>query len=42
MKQIRVGVFETNSSSTHSLTVFTKDEYDMFEKVNFLYQILMM
>lgn len=32
MKQIRVGVFETNSSSTHSLTVFTKEEYDLFQK----------
>jgi len=28
MKQIRVGVFETNSSSTHSLTILTKTQYD--------------
>jgi hypothetical protein len=28
MKQIRIGVFETNSSSTHSLTVLSKEDYD--------------
>ena len=28
MKQIRRGVFETNSSSTHSITICMKDEYD--------------
>ena len=28
MKQIRHGVFETNSSSTHSITMCTKAEYD--------------
>ena len=28
MKQIRNGVFETNSSSTHSITMCTKAEYD--------------
>lgn len=27
MKQIRIGVFETNSSSTHSLTICTEEEY---------------
>lgn len=26
MKQIRVGVFETNSSSTHSLTICTEEQ----------------
>lgn len=30
MKQIRQGVFETNSSSTHSLTMVSKEEYDKF------------
>lgn len=28
MKQIRRGVFETNSSSTHSLTICTEDQYN--------------
>jgi len=28
MKQIRLGVFETNSSSTHSLTICTKAQFD--------------
>ena len=30
-KQIRVGVFETNSSATHSLTVYKKDEWENFK-----------
>ena len=30
MKQIRYGVFETNSSSTHSLTICTDEEYQKF------------
>lgn len=34
MKQIRVGVFETNSSSTHSITVCTKEEYEKLESGN--------
>lgn len=32
MRQIRHGVFETNSSSTHTLTICTKEEYKQFEK----------
>lgn len=28
MKQIRIGTFETNSSSTHSLVVCTEEEYN--------------
>ena len=28
MRQIRRGVFETNSSSTHSLTICTEDQYN--------------
>lgn len=28
MKTIRIGVFETNSSSTHSMTIVTKDDYE--------------
>ena len=27
-KQIRIGIFETNSSSTHTLTICTKKEFD--------------
>lgn len=33
-KQIRRGVFETNSSSVHSLTMCSSKEYDEFEKGN--------
>lgn len=29
---IRYGVFETNSSSSHSLCVCTKEEYEKFKK----------
>ena len=32
MKQIRHSVFETNSSSTHSLTICTKGEYAKWKK----------
>ena len=32
MIQIRSGVFETNSSSTHSLTMCTKEEYQSWKK----------
>lgn len=28
MKTIRMGTFETNSSSTHSITIMTRKEYD--------------
>ena len=28
---VRQGVFETNSSSVHSLTMATKDDYEKFE-----------
>lgn len=31
MKQIRHGVFETNSSSTHSITMCMKSDYDAWE-----------
>lgn len=33
-KQIRRGVFETNSSSTHSLTMMMKSDYDRWGKYN--------
>lgn len=32
MRQIRRNVFETNSSSTHSITMCSKDEYDRWRK----------
>ena len=31
-RQIRIGVFETNSSSTHSLTMCSRDDYEKWEK----------
>ncbi len=31
-RQIRRGVFETNSSSTHSITMMMKNDYDRWEK----------
>ena len=37
MKQIRRGVFETNSSSTHSVTVCTEDEYNKWKRGELLY-----
>lgn len=30
-QQIRFGVFETNSSSTHSITIVDKEDYDKWE-----------
>lgn len=33
-KQIRRGVFETNSSSTHSLTMMMKSDYERWEREN--------
>ena len=36
-KQIRRGVFETNSSSVHSLTMCTGEEYKKWESGEFLY-----
>lgn len=32
MRQVRVGVFETNSSSTHTLVIMTKEQHDKFKK----------
>jgi len=31
MRQVRLGVFETNSSSTHSLTICSMDEYNKWK-----------
>ena len=35
--QIRTGLFETNSSSTHSLTMCMKDEWEAFKRGDKLY-----
>ena len=37
-KQIRHGVFETNSSSTHSLTICSKEEFEAWVKGKLLYR----
>lgn len=36
-RQIRRGVYETNSSSTHSLTMCTEEEYDKWCSGEFLF-----
>ena len=36
-KQIRRGVFETNSSSTHSLTMCSKEDYDKWVNGEFMF-----
>jgi hypothetical protein len=37
--QVRCGVFETNSSSTHSLVICTADEYRRFKCGDLLYDV---
>lgn len=32
MRKVRLGMFETNSSSVHSLVICTKEDYEKFEK----------
>lgn len=39
MRQIRKNVFETNSSSTHSLTMCTKEEYDNWKNGKLMFDI---
>lgn len=39
MRQIRKNVFETNSSSTHSLTMCTKEEYDNWKSGKLMFDI---
>ena len=36
-RQIRVGVFETNSSSTHSLTMCSEEEFEKWKAGELLY-----
>ena len=37
MKQIRKNVFETNSSSTHTLAICTEDEYKKWQEGKMLF-----
>lgn len=37
MKQLRRGVFETNSSSTHSITICSGDEFDLWREGEIYY-----
>lgn len=37
MRQVRFGVFETNSSSTHSLVICTQGEYEQFKQGELMY-----
>lgn len=37
MRTIRNGVFETNSSSTHSITIMNKEDYDRWQNENLYY-----
>lgn len=37
LKVIRRGVFETNSSSTHSITMCSKEDYDKWERGEMFY-----
>lgn len=37
MRQIRVGVFETNSSSTHSLTIVSEEDYEKWKSGKLLF-----
>lgn len=41
MKQIRKNVFETNSSSTHSLTMCTEAEYEKWKNGELIYDCCM-
>lgn len=36
-RRIRCGVFETNSSSTHSICICTKEDYDKWKNGEMLY-----
>jgi len=37
MRQVRHSVFETNSSSTHSIVICTKEQYKLFEENEMMY-----
>lgn len=40
MRAVRVGVFETNSSSTHSITMCSKEEFDKWKDGELLFDTL--
>lgn len=40
MKQIRLGAFETNSSSTHCLTLMTAEEFERWQRGESWYDAL--
>jgi hypothetical protein len=37
MRTVRRGVFETNSSSVHSLTIVTEEEFEKWNEYNYMY-----
>lgn len=37
MKQIRLGIFETNSSSTHSIVICTDEEFEKWKNGELVY-----
>lgn len=37
MRQVRRSVFETNSSSTHSITICTKEDFERFQRGELIY-----
>lgn len=37
MKTIRVGIFETNSSSTHSITLCSEEDYEKWKNGELIY-----
>lgn len=37
MRQVRCGVFETNSNSTHSIVICTQEEYEKFKQDELMY-----
>jgi hypothetical protein len=37
MRQVRFGVFETNSSSTHSICICTAEDFKQFKRGNLAY-----
>ena len=39
MKQVRLGVFETNSSSTHSMTICSEVDFNLWVKGKYLLDV---
>lgn len=38
MRQIRIGTFETNSSSTHSLTIVSEEDFEKWKVGELIFQ----